>query len=60
VEVIDFRIMALWSIGFIANRHLIPLHQIILCPLLLRPVRYWNPPLGIGLQCSWTNLDRSI
>jgi len=32
--VIDLRIMVLWSIGFIANRHRIPPHQIILCPLL--------------------------
>jgi len=26
----------------------------------LSPVRCWSPPLGIGLQCSWTYLDQSI
>jgi len=37
VEVIGFRIMVLWSIGFITNRHRILPHQISLCPLLLGP-----------------------
>ena len=37
VEVIGLRIMVLWSIGFITNRHRIPPQQISLCPLLLGP-----------------------
>jgi len=41
--VIDLRIMVLWSIGFIANRHRIPPHQIILCPLL---IAWWQ-----GVNC---------
>jgi len=40
VEVIDLRIMVLWSIGFIANRHCIPPHHISLCPLLRSAVSF--------------------
>jgi len=39
VEVTDLRIMVLWSIGFITNRHRTP-HQISLCPLLPPPPCY--------------------
>ena len=34
---IGLRIMVLWSIGFITNRHRIPPQQISLCPLLFGP-----------------------
>jgi len=43
-KVIDLRIMVLWSIAFIANRHRIP-HQISLCPLLLPGIFFgWQVP----------------
>jgi len=46
-KVIDLRIMVLWSIGFIANRHRTP-HQISLCPLLFRwPVPCCKQQTGI-------------
>jgi len=40
-KVIDLRNMALWSVGFIANWHRIPPHQISLCALLLASFTTW-------------------
>ena len=48
---IDLRNMVVWSIGFIANRHRIPPHQISLCRLL-RSINYSAAQITAPSQSS--------